>query len=110
MGMCDDNRWLDAKDYIFKYSAIIKLAWLIVVQKGYKRRQEAIQRLQEHRSTAEEAKEKAHSYYHFIHQLIYQFMTMSHSGQDLSPMDWIFKARLYRFKIRYTTTADGCIQ
>ena len=37
-------------------------------------------------------------------------MTMSHSGRDPLPMDWIFKARLYRFKIRYTTTADGCIQ
>jgi hypothetical protein len=26
MGIHDDNRWLDAKDYIPKYSAIIKLA------------------------------------------------------------------------------------
>ena len=37
-------------------------------------------------------------------------MTMSHSGRDPSPIDWIFKARLYGFKIRYTTTAEGCIQ
>jgi hypothetical protein len=82
----------------------------MVVQEGYEQRQKAIQRLQEHGSTAEEAKEEAHSYYHFICQLTYQFMTMSHSGQDLSPMDWIFKARSYGFKIRYTTTADRCIQ
>jgi hypothetical protein len=33
---------LDAKDYTPKYSAIIKLAWLMVVQEGYERRQEAI--------------------------------------------------------------------
>jgi hypothetical protein len=82
----------------------------MIVQKGYKQRQKAIQRLQEHGSTAKEAKEKAHSYYHFIYQLIYQFITMSHSGQDLSSIDWIFKAQLYRFKIRYTMTADGYIQ
>ena len=25
-------------------------------------------------------------------------------------MQWIFKARSYGFKIRYTTTAEGCIQ
>jgi hypothetical protein len=37
-------------------------------------------------------------------------MTISHSGRDPSPMDWIFKAQSYGFKIRYTTTADRCIQ
>lgn len=81
----------------------------MVVQEGYKQQQEAIKQLQERESTAEEAKEEAQSYYHFIRQLTHQFMTMSHSSRDPSPMDWIFKARLYRFKIRYTTTADRCI-
>src|SRR5271168_4143325 len=37
-------------------------------------------------------------------------MTMSHNGQDPTPMQWIFKSRLHRFKIRYTTIAEGCIQ
>jgi hypothetical protein len=110
MGMRDDDGWLDAEDYTPKYSAIIKLARLMVVQEGYKRRQEAIRQLQERGSTADEAKEEARSYFHFIRQLTHQFITMSHSGRDPSPMDWIFKARSYGFKIRYTTTADGCIQ
>src|SRR5277367_6450351 len=110
MGIRDDDGWLDAEDYTPKYSAIIKLARLMVVQEGYERRQEAIQRLQERGSTIEDAKEEARSYYHFIRQLTHQFMTMSHSGRDPSPMDWIFKARSYGFKIRYTTTAEGCIQ
>jgi hypothetical protein len=38
----EDNRWLDAEDYISKYSAVIKLAQLIIIQKVYKRRREAI--------------------------------------------------------------------
>jgi hypothetical protein len=38
----------------------------MVVQEGYKQRQEAIQRLQEQGSTIEEAKEEVRSYYHFI--------------------------------------------
>ena len=37
--------WLDVEDYTPKYSAIIKLARLTVVQEGYEQRQEAIQRL-----------------------------------------------------------------
>jgi hypothetical protein len=110
MGIRDDDGWLDAEDYTPKYSAIIKLARLMVVQEGYERRQEAIQRLQERGSTIEDAKEEARSYYHFIRQLTHQFMTMSHSGRDPSPIDWIFKARSYGFKIQYTTTAEGCIQ
>jgi RecQ family ATP-dependent DNA helicase len=110
MGIRDDDGWLDADDYTPKYSAIIKLARLMVVQEGYERRQEAIRLLQERELTAEEAKEAARSYYHFVRQLTHQFMTMNHSGRDPSPMDWIFKARSYGFKIRYTTTAEGCIQ
>jgi hypothetical protein len=42
MGICDNDSWLNAKDYIPKYFAIIKLAWLMVVQEGYKQWQEAI--------------------------------------------------------------------
>ena len=67
MGMRDDDGWLDAEDYTPKYSAIVKLARLMVVQEGYERRQEAIRQLQERGSTADEAKEEARSYFHFIH-------------------------------------------
>jgi hypothetical protein len=31
LGMREDDRWLDAEDYTPKYSAVIKLARLIVV-------------------------------------------------------------------------------
>jgi len=66
MGIRDNDGWLDAEDYTLKYSAIVKLAQLIVVQEGYERRQEAIRQLQEQGSTANEAKEEARSYFHFI--------------------------------------------
>ena len=42
IGIRDNDGWLDAKDYTPKYSAIIKLARLIVIQEGYERRQKAI--------------------------------------------------------------------
>jgi hypothetical protein len=34
--------WHDTKDFTTKYSAVIKLAWLMVVQEAYKQRQEQI--------------------------------------------------------------------
>jgi hypothetical protein len=72
LGMRDDDRWLDAKDYMPKYSAIIKVARLMVVQEGYERRQEAIRQLQERGLTTDEAKEEARSYFHFVRQLTHQ--------------------------------------
>ena len=66
IGIRNDNRWLDAKDYTPKYSTIIKLAYLIVIQEGYEKWQEAIKRLQERGLSADNASEEAHSYYYFI--------------------------------------------
>jgi hypothetical protein len=43
----------------------------MVVQKGYKQRQEAIKQLEERRLTANEASEEAYSYFHFIRRLTY---------------------------------------
>ena len=57
-----------------------------------------------------QCREKTTSYYHLINQMVQKFMTMSLGNRDPTPMQWIFRARSYGFKIRYTTTADGCIQ
>jgi hypothetical protein len=38
LGMREDDGWLDTEDYTLKYSAIIKLARLMVVQEAYERR------------------------------------------------------------------------
>ena len=43
LGMREDEGWLDAEDYTPKYSAVIKLARLMVVQEAYERRREAIE-------------------------------------------------------------------
>jgi hypothetical protein len=42
LGMREDDGWLDAEDYMPKYSAVIKLARLMVVQEACERRREAI--------------------------------------------------------------------
>ena len=99
-----------------KYSAVAKLAQMIVVHKGYKQWQEEIKRKTEanerqgNRLIADQIREVVQSYFYYIWQLMYQFMTMAYNRQDPILMQWIYKARLYRFKIWYTTTAKGCIQ
>src|SRR5271165_1760626 len=110
LGIRDDGGWLDVEDYTPKYSAVIKLARLMVVQEAYEQRQGAIKRLQERRMSVEDAKKQTDSYFYLIRRLTHQFMTMAHNGRDPTPMQWILKSRSYGFKIRYTTTAEGCIQ
>jgi len=63
LGMQEDDGWLDAEDYMPKYSAVIKLAWLMVVQETYERRQEAITQYEERSLSPEVAREKASSHY-----------------------------------------------
>jgi hypothetical protein len=110
LGIQDNQSWLDADDYTPKYSAIIKLTQLIVVQEGYKRRQEVIHQLQERGLTADEkTKEEAHS--HYYPQSTYRFMTKRHSSQIRRL--WIGFSGLSYIDLRLSTvhpTADGGIQ
>jgi hypothetical protein len=84
-GIREDNGWLDAEDYIPKYSAVIKLARLIVVQEAYKRRREAITQYEGRGLSTKAAQEKASSYYVLTRSLVSAFMTMAHDGQDPKP-------------------------
>lgn len=108
--MREDDRWLDAEDYMPKYSTMIKLARLMVIQEAYEQRQEKIKQYESQELTTEDAKHKVPSYYHLIRGMIDQFMTMAHDNHDPIPMQWLYHSRTYRFKIRYTTIADACIQ
>ncbi|KAH7418916.1 hypothetical protein BKA64DRAFT_614191, partial [Cadophora sp. MPI-SDFR-AT-0126] len=110
LGMREDDGWLDAEDYTPKYSAVIKLARLMVVQEAYERRREAIEQYENRGLSRKRAKEKASSHYVLTRGLVRAFMTMAHDGKDPTPMQWLYRSRSYGFKIRYTTTAEGKIQ
>jgi len=72
---------------------------------------EAMRRLQEdnNETTDAIAREQTASYYYLIGKMVKRFMTMANGKRDPTPMQWIFQARSYRFKIRYTIIAEGCI-
>lgn len=110
LGMREDDGWLDAEDYTPKYSAVIKLARLMVVREAYERRREAIEQYENRGLSAKKAGEKASSHYVLTRGLVHAFMTMAHDGKDPTPMQWLYRSRSYGFKIRYTTTAEGKIQ
>ena len=86
LGIRDDDGWLNAEDYTSKYSAVDKLARMMVVHEGYEQRQEEIKRKTEANErqgngfTAEQIGEAARSYFHYIRRLAYQFMTIAHDG------------------------------
>jgi len=110
LGIREDGGWLDAEDYTPKFSAVIKLARLMVVQEAYERRREAIQQYESRGLSAHAAQEKASSHYVLTRGLVRSFMAMAHDGRDPTPMQWLYRSRSYGLKIRYTTTAEGKIQ
>jgi RecQ family ATP-dependent DNA helicase len=105
-----DHGWYDAEDFTTKYSAVIKLARLMVVQEAYEQRQQQIRAYQRDNWTEIAAHTKATSYYGLVKQLVGRFMTMAHGSRDPTPIQWIYQTRSYGFKIRYTTPAAGKIQ
>jgi hypothetical protein len=86
LGMREDDGWLDAEDYMLKYSAVIKLARLMVVQEAYERRREAIEQYKSRGWSVKKARDKVDSYYVLTRRLVYIFMTMAHDGKDPKPI------------------------
>jgi hypothetical protein len=110
LGIREEGGWLDAEDYTPKYSAVIKMSRLMVIQEACKQRQEAIRWRQDRGYSLKEAERAVRSYYHLVRELVHAFMTMAHDGRDPTPMQWLYRSRTYGFKIRYTTTAQAKIQ
>jgi hypothetical protein len=77
---------LDTEDYTPKYSAVIKLARLIIVQEAYKRRQESIIYYESRGLSTKQARDKADSYYVVTRRLVHVFMTIAHDGKDPKPI------------------------
>jgi hypothetical protein len=86
LGMREDDGWLEAEDYTPKYSAVIKLARLMVVQEAYERRREAIAHYEGRGLCARKARDEADSHYVLTRRLVHAFMTMAHDGKDPKPM------------------------
>ena len=111
LGIREDNGWLGAKEYTPKYSAIIKLARLMVIEEAYQLREEKCLHIKQRYpdSSDEDIQSQAGSYLSKVRRMCEKFMTIARSS-DPSPLEWIFRSRTYGLKIRYTTAAPGSIQ
>ncbi|KAH6684807.1 hypothetical protein B0J14DRAFT_555754 [Halenospora varia] len=70
LGMREDDGWLDAEDYTPKYSVMIKLARLMVVQEAYERRQVEITKYEAQGLSPKQARTAANSYYRLTRNII----------------------------------------
>jgi hypothetical protein len=77
---------LDTKDYTPKYSAVIKLARLIIVQEAYEQRRETIIHYKSHRINTKKTRDKTDSYYVLTRRLVYAFMTIAYDNKDPKPI------------------------
>jgi RecQ family ATP-dependent DNA helicase len=110
MGIREDGGWVAAEDYTSIYSAVIKVARMLVVYQSYLEREDEVAEKMRTMSE-EEAREAAQGMFGIIRAKVRRFMTLvsDKDGAEPTPMDWIFDTRSYGMRIRFTTPADGKI-
>jgi hypothetical protein len=87
---------------------VIKIARMLVAYQAVVEQKDEIQALA--KSMEEnEAAEAATGLFVIVQEKMRRFMTMVVEKNDPSPMDWIFDARSYGMRIRFTTTASPVI-
>jgi superfamily II DNA helicase RecQ len=110
MGIREDGGWVDAMDYTTNYSAVIKVARMLVIYQSYLEREDEV--AEKMRTMSEtEAREAALGMFGIVRAKVRRFMTLvsDEPGAEPTPMDWIFDTRSYGMRIQYTTPAHGKI-
>jgi len=97
LGIREDGGWRQPVDYTSFYSAIIKIARMLVVRHSQLEAEDAGNAGDQDGTFA------------IVRRKVSRFMTVVHPGNQPTPMDWIFDARSYGLKIRYTTSIAGQI-
>jgi hypothetical protein len=108
MGLRDDGGWARPEDYTPVYSAVIKVARMLVVYQAVLEREDAIAKKEETMSE-EEARAAAPGLFRLVRGKVQRFMTIVTDTSEPAPMDWMFDARTYGMRIRFTTPATGGI-
>ncbi|KAK4441880.1 hypothetical protein QBC34DRAFT_457824 [Podospora aff. communis PSN243] len=96
------------ENYTPIYSAVIKVARILVLYQAVREQQNEIEALRRTMSD-DDAKAAATGLFTIVRRKIQRFMTLATDQTEPTPMDWIFEARTYGMKIRFTTTAGPVI-
>lgn len=101
LGISQTGGWLSPLAYTPFYSAILRIARLLVLWQSELEAREA------RAACGPEAEPVA--LLSLLRKKVNRFMTRTHAGNDPCPVDWILDARSYGFKIRMTTDVPGKI-
>lgn len=106
IGIREDNGWVSVEDYTMRYSALIKIARIVVVARSIASLEKEIAKRIQGGQKEEEALRWTESLYSHVRKKTDRFMIKSVAGV----MDWLLTTRTYGLKIIYTTPGDGHIQ
>ncbi|KAK1837728.1 hypothetical protein CCHR01_19648 [Colletotrichum chrysophilum] len=110
MGISEDGGWVDIRDYTGKYSAVVKVARMLVIQQACSERRDKVARLAEDIGQ-DAAEDGATSLFQHVRRKVRRFMTRTSGDKDAepTPMDWILETRTYGMHIQFNTASAGVI-
>ncbi|KAJ0299009.1 hypothetical protein KNSL1_013682 [Colletotrichum chrysophilum] len=110
MGISEDGGWVDIRDYTGKYSAVVKVARMLVIQQACSERRDEVARLAEDIGQ-DAAEDGATSLFQHVRRKVRRFMTRTSGDKDAepTPMDWILETRTYGMHIQFNTASAGVI-
>lgn len=112
IGLRDNSGWVDVIDYTPIYSAVVKVARILVVYDSYRQQEDEVAELMRVKKIDEEdARDEVTGIFSIVRNKVQRFMTRTTALPDASPtpIDWIFEARTYGMHIRFNTMAGGTI-
>ncbi|KAF5512737.1 hypothetical protein CGCA056_v012739 [Colletotrichum aenigma] len=100
IGIAEDSGWVQITDYTTKYSAVVKVARMLVIHQAYTKRRDEVAKL-EISLGKDEAEDVAQSLFQHTQAKVQQFITQTTGDKDaeLTLIDWILKTQTYRMHI-----------
>ena len=121
IGWEEDGQWASPLGYTPIYSAVIKVARMLVLQQSWVECIEQGGGGGSSRSNRGGGEGRAggpspgpspgpgRGLFHIVRDKVQRFITVTSATTDPGPMDWIFEARSYGMKIQFTTAVAGQI-
>ncbi|KAK4118463.1 hypothetical protein N657DRAFT_540828, partial [Parathielavia appendiculata] len=108
LGIREDGGWVGPGDYTPKYSAVIKIARILVVYQSVVEREDEVRVLQR-RMSRQAAEEAATGLFTIVRAKVERFMTVVSERSEPGVIDWIFDVRTYGMRIQFTTPSRGVV-
>jgi hypothetical protein len=108
LGIREDGGWVGPGEYTPTYSAVIKMARILVVYQSVVEREDEVAGLQT-RMSREAADEAATRLFTIVRAKVERFMTVVSEKSEPGVMDWMFDLRTYGMRFAFTTPSPGVV-